>query len=162
MQSTSQFSLVQSGYPFSVQNSIAIASGGNLSVTYTISGSPSNLTITIEGVKNSGTRVVLDSYSGVGNTSRSVSLSDSYDFFNFVPTWSGGTNVSIAVSVSMTGPGQSLSTVTAATPLLGSGSPAGVVAASPGTIYTNLSGGVGALWVKETGAGISGWVQSTF
>lgn len=42
----------------------------------------------------------------------------------------------------------------------GSGSPAGVVTASPGTLYLNTTGGTGAtLYVKETGTGTtSGWV----
>jgi hypothetical protein len=44
-------------------------------------------------------------------------------------------------------------------PLSGTGSPAGVVAAPPGTLYLNLSGGAATtLWVKESGTGTSGWV----
>lgn len=40
----------------------------------------------------------------------------------------------------------------------GTGSPAGVVAAQPGTLYLNKSGGAGqTLWVKETGTDASGW-----
>jgi len=44
--------------------------------------------------------------------------------------------------------------------LSGSGSPAGVVSASPGTLYLNTAGGTGTtLYVKETGtATTSGWV----
>lgn len=45
-----------------------------------------------------------------------------------------------------------------ALPLRGKGSPEGVVAANPGTLYVNLSGGVGTtLYVKETGTGKTGW-----
>lgn len=41
----------------------------------------------------------------------------------------------------------------------GEGSPEGVVAARPGSIYTNSLGGAGTtLWVKETGTGTTGWV----
>lgn len=41
----------------------------------------------------------------------------------------------------------------------GTGSPAGVVAAAPGSLYLNLSGGAGAtLYVKESGTSTSGWV----
>lgn len=41
----------------------------------------------------------------------------------------------------------------------GTGSPEGAVAASPGAIYLNNSGGVGtSLYVKESGAGNTGWV----
>ena len=43
--------------------------------------------------------------------------------------------------------------------LLGRGSPAGVVAAVPGSDYRNLDGGAGAtLWVKRSGSDASGWV----
>lgn len=42
--------------------------------------------------------------------------------------------------------------------LFGTGSPEGKVAASPGKIYLNLTGGAGVtLWVKETGAAETGW-----
>lgn len=41
----------------------------------------------------------------------------------------------------------------------GSGSPEGVVTASPGTAYLNTSGGAGTtLYVKESGTGNTGWV----
>lgn len=40
----------------------------------------------------------------------------------------------------------------------GSGSPEGVVAAKPGSMYINQGGGAGVtLWVKETGTGATGW-----
>jgi hypothetical protein len=42
--------------------------------------------------------------------------------------------------------------------LEGFGSPEGAVTASPGRMYLNKDGGVGAtLWVKETGTGNTGW-----
>lgn len=41
----------------------------------------------------------------------------------------------------------------------GTGSPEGAVSASPGSLYTNESGGAGAtLYVKESGTGSTGWV----
>lgn len=43
--------------------------------------------------------------------------------------------------------------------LIGAGSPEGVVTASPGSLYLNRSGGAGtAMYVKESGAGDTGWV----
>lgn len=43
--------------------------------------------------------------------------------------------------------------------LFGTGSPEGVVSATPGKIYLNLTGGAGTtLWVKETGSEASGWI----
>lgn len=42
--------------------------------------------------------------------------------------------------------------------LRGKGSPQGIVAANPGTLYIDPSGGANAtLWVKETGTGKTGW-----
>jgi len=41
----------------------------------------------------------------------------------------------------------------------GTGTPNGVVTASPGAIYLNISGGAGTtLWVKQTGSSNTGWV----
>jgi len=43
--------------------------------------------------------------------------------------------------------------------IVGSGSPNGTVAAPPGSIYLNTSGGAGtSLYVKESGTGNTGWV----
>lgn len=43
--------------------------------------------------------------------------------------------------------------------ITGSGSPEGVVSAAPGCLYLNFAGGAGsALYVKESGAGNTGWV----
>lgn len=42
---------------------------------------------------------------------------------------------------------------------MGTGSPAGVVTANPGSIYLNISGGsVTTLYVKESATDASGWV----
>lgn len=42
---------------------------------------------------------------------------------------------------------------------VGSGSPNGVLAASPPSIYFNSAGGAGTtMWVKESGSGDTGWV----
>lgn len=41
--------------------------------------------------------------------------------------------------------------------VVGAGSPEGVVTANPGTIYFDSTGD--SLWIKETGAGNTGWQQ---
>jgi len=163
MQSTSQFSLIQSGYPFSVQNSVGIASGGTLVITYTITGAPATLTLYVQGVKNASSPVVIDTYSGTANTTRTISITDTYDYFVVLPQWTGGNNVTVTVNVSFSGAGQTQTAVTAIIPLSGFGSPVGVVAAPQGSIYVNLAGGVGALFLKESGGSTSaGWVASNF
>lgn len=49
--------------------------------------------------------------------------------------------------------------VTGSNILRGSGSPEGVVSATPGALYTNTSGGASTtLYVKESGTGAFGWV----
>ena len=41
----------------------------------------------------------------------------------------------------------------------GTGTPNGVVVATPGSVYLNIGGGAGTtLWVKETGSSNTGWV----
>jgi hypothetical protein len=163
VQSTSQFSLIQSGYQFSVQNSVAIASGGTLTVAYVVSGAPSTLTLYVQGVKNASSPVVIDTYSGLTSVTRTINISDSYDYFVVLPQWTGGNNVTVTVTVTFSGPGQSQTAITAAIPLSGFGSPAGVVAAPVGTMYVNLSGGSGALFLKESGGSTTaGWVASNF
>jgi hypothetical protein len=43
--------------------------------------------------------------------------------------------------------------------ITGTGTPSGVVSATPGSLYLNLSGGTSTtLYVKESGSGTSGWV----
>jgi hypothetical protein len=106
MNSTIQFSLTQSGYPFSVPNEMQ--NTGNLSVTYTPAGGPTSLSISIEGIVNStGSVHVLDSFSGTTSTTRSVSLGGVlYDSFKFTPMFSGGNNVLIAANVTSSGAGE--------------------------------------------------------
>jgi hypothetical protein len=160
MQSVSQFSIVRSGYPFSVQNTVGIASGGAISITYTISGAPGSLTIQVEGCKNSiGVVALLDTYNGTSGTTRSISLSDTYDYFQITANWTGGNNVGVAVSMTIAGPGLSLTAVQQQFPISGSGSPQGVVSAPLGTIYTSITGGSNVTaWVKESGGSTaSGW-----
>jgi hypothetical protein len=163
MNSTSQFSLIQSGYPFSVQNSVGIASGGTLSITYTITGAPATLTLYVQGVKNASSPVVIDTYIGTANTTRSISINDTYDYFVVLPQWTGGLNVTVTVTVSFGGSGQTQTAVTAIIPLSGFGSPVVTIAAPVGSLYINLSGGANSLFLKESGGSTTaGWVASNF
>jgi hypothetical protein len=159
VQSVSQFSLVQSGYPFSVQNFVAIANGGTLTAAYTISGAPASLTIVVEGVKNTGQRLIVDTYSGTANTSRSISITDSYDYFVITPQWAGGNNVAVSVTMNFAGAGQNQTAVVGFMPLSGVGSPAGVVAAPIGTLYCNTTGSAGSVFFVKTSGGSTsaGW-----
>jgi hypothetical protein len=160
MQSVVQFSLPRSGIPFVVQNAVNIQSGGSLSITYTVSGAPATLTITVEGCKNaSGDVAVLDSYVGTANTTRAVSLSDTYDYFQITAVWTGGSNVNVSASLSFTGSGQTQTAVTSLIPLSGVGSPQNAVAAPVGTLYSAINGTPGAcFFVKTSGGSTSaGW-----
>ena len=45
------------------------------------------------------------------------------------------------------------------TTTIGSGGPAGVVSAPPGSDYRNLTGTAGSiLWIKQSGTGSGGWI----
>jgi hypothetical protein len=113
MNSTTSFTLSASGAPAMIPNGVNVASGGSISVSYTIGGAPATLTITIGGIKASGDAAVLDSYTGTTNTTRTVNLSDTYTFFRVTAVWAGGQNVSVGSSVSTSGPGQTCGLATA-------------------------------------------------
>lgn len=104
MNASTSFFLDQSGKPFSIQNHLVAAS--SLTAIYTITGAPATLTVVIEGMKNaSGVAAIVDSYVGTANTTRTITLSDTFDWFRLTATWTGGKNVSVAASLTSTGPG---------------------------------------------------------
>jgi hypothetical protein len=161
MQSVSQFNLIQSGYGFNIQNSVAIASGGTLTITYVVNGAPTALTIVVEGVKNTGQRLILNTYTGLTNSTQSISISDSFDAFIVTPVWTDLSNkTSVAVTMTFAGPGQTQTAVQPMLPLSGVGSPQNVVAAPLGSIFMSTSGGSSqTIWIKESGGnGNTGWV----
>jgi len=109
MQSAISFTLTQSGFPFLIRN--ALADSSSITLVYTVSGAPTSLVITIEGiVAASGTVQVLDSYSGTANTTRTVNLSAVYDAFKISAIFGGGKNVSVAATLTSTGAGPTFST----------------------------------------------------
>jgi hypothetical protein len=104
MNSQTAFTLAASGQPFTVLNHLAAAT--SITIAYVIAGAPTSLVITIEGIQNStGDVQVLDSYSGVSNTTRTVNLSAVYDAFKITATFTGGQNVSIGAILTSTGAG---------------------------------------------------------
>jgi len=107
--SSTSFSLVQSGAPFVVPNHLVDAT--SISIAYVIAGAPLTMRIVVEGIKNaSGAVAVLDSYVGTSNVSRSITLSDTYDRFKITAYWSGGKGVSLAATLTSTGAGPTFST----------------------------------------------------
>lgn len=161
MQSTVNLNIQQSGQLLSVPNSVNAQSGSTLQVTYAINGAPASLTLTVMGYKNAGGESpVLDTYQGTANTTRTISLSDTYDAFLVLAVWTGGTAVAVSAAITSTGAGLTFSAGAAGKILVGTGSPNGLIAAPLGTLYVSTAGGSGTtLYVKESGGSTnSGWV----
>ncbi len=104
MNGVKTFTLGSSGTPFVATNDLVAAS--SIGVVYTVAGAPATLTIVVEGIKNAtGAVYVLDSYVGTTNTTRTITLNDTYDRFRVTAYWTGGSKVSVNASLSSTGPG---------------------------------------------------------
>jgi hypothetical protein len=118
---TASFILDAPAFPLEFPNAV-YQSTGNLTVSYTVNGAPATLTIVIEGISSPasantdfgaqpGSPTLLDTYSSTSSTSnRSVALNGVfYNAFRVTGTWTGGTNVTIAGSITLSGPGTSFS-----------------------------------------------------
>jgi len=139
MESIVAFSLALSGQPLLIPNSVQ-AGSGNLVLTYVVAGTPATLTIYVMGlVAASGDSVVLDAYTGTSGTTRTISLTATYDSFEVLAVWTGGaSDVGVSGTAQFTGAGAIFQgTVSLMT---GNGSPAGVIAAPIGAIYSKPFG----------------------
>ena len=111
MNSATSFTLVQSGQPFVIPNHLVDTA--SITISYTIAGAPATLTIVVEGIVNaSGVVAVLDTYTGTTNTTRTITLSATFDRFRFIATWTGGKNVSVGATLVSSGPGPTWSAST--------------------------------------------------
>jgi hypothetical protein len=80
-----------------------VANGGLFpSFEYLISGSPSSISIIVQGCGVGGTCEILDTYATVANAIRNPAVSKPYGYFTVTATWSGGTSVSVAVNAKIT------------------------------------------------------------
>jgi len=151
------FLLDQSGAFRTFDNTLADAT--SLELDYVISGAPDTISLVLEGLNTDGTVNILDTYTTVADTVRTVSLAKTYASFRLTASWTGGAKVSVNTVMKTTGSG-AVSAAVSPLPLQGIGSPVGVVVAAIGQLYINLSGGSGTtLYVKESGNGTSsGWV----
>ena|ERR1019366_2307737 len=103
MNSSTSFTISQSGQPFVVPNHLVATS---IVINYVIAGAPDSLVISVEGIINaSGDVAVLGSYSGTSNSSQTITLGATYDRFRVTATWTGGANVSVSGTLTSTGPG---------------------------------------------------------
>jgi len=99
---------LESGFPMTVPNTTNISSG-SITASYVISGSPSSMSIFVEGQNSNGTVVVLDTYNySAGDTTitRSISISAVYSNFKITPTRTGS-GISVTGSLSAQGNGPS-------------------------------------------------------
>jgi hypothetical protein len=160
MQAILKITLDESGKLFFVPNTVQILSGGSLSIAYVVNAAPATLSIIVMGVINAtGDTIVLDTYTGTSNTTRTIALANNFDAFLITANWTGGANVTVGATITSTGSGPSYSGGGIAVPTTGIGSPNNVLAAPVGSIYLNLTGGsTNTLWVKESGGSTSaGW-----
>ena len=113
MKSILNITIGNSGQFVFVPNPAQVLSGDTLQTAYTfyytgvnstLAGAPRSATISVQGVINAtGDAVVLDTYTGTANTSRSISLSANYDSFILTGTWVGGYRVSVGCMVTSIG-----------------------------------------------------------
>jgi hypothetical protein len=158
MQTVVNITLDQSGKRVFIPNAVAVGSGGSLQVTYQVNGAPASLTIIVMGTSN-GIDSVIDTYTGTSNTTRTISLPQTFDSFAAVGTWTGGSDVTVGVTATATGAGQTFSGGAPGQIMVGTTSPVGAVAAPVGTLFVNSAGLVGSvLFVKTSGGSTSaGW-----
>lgn len=161
-QSSSQtVQLNGSGQTIALPNSLTNTT--TLSVQYVITGAPATVTLVVEGQTSLGIINILDTYSTVANTTRSISLSGvTYTSFILAPLWTGGTNVSVTATVVSSGSGSTTTLPYAVTPVLTvfAGAASGACAAnglgvntSNGNLYTCSA----LAWVAVGGGGGSAW-----
>jgi len=112
------FSLSETGQQIVIPNlATQVANTGSLSVSYSYSGTPTSITIAIEGLTNNGgTIAILDSYSGTVNVSnRSVSLAglvSNYDAFRISGIWIAPTGFNVSGTMGFSGTGSTFSALT--------------------------------------------------
>lgn len=92
-------SITSSGGQLSFPNSVG---GMTVSVEELISGSPSTVSIVIQGCKNGGTCATLDTYTTVANAVRNAAPGTVYDYFTVSASWTGGSNVSVTINFTST------------------------------------------------------------
>jgi hypothetical protein len=108
--SSISFTLSQSGSPFVVPNHLVATS---IDIAYTVAGAPDSLSVVVEGlVSATGEVAVLDTYTDVVDTTRTITFSDPYDRFRVTSFWSGGVNVSVGAVLTSSGPGPTWSAST--------------------------------------------------
>jgi hypothetical protein len=102
------FQLNMPGQPFLISNmGLQASNTSTLTIGYTIQGAPTTISLSVEGLLNAqGDVSVLDTYSSVSNTTRTITpLGATFDNFTVCGTWTGGTNVAVNVVFSTTGGG---------------------------------------------------------
>ncbi len=95
---------------------------------YVINGSPSTISIVIQGCGKLGTCQTLDTYTTVANTLRNPTVTLPYDHYTVTATWTDGTNVSVQVATRIT------------TAVNGSGGSGTAATVSVGTVTTGTPG----------------------
>lgn len=149
------------------QNRITINATSGTAMTVTQGGGGTNTGAIVTGATNSGVPLMRVTQTGAGDA-LVVEDSTNPDTTPFTVNAIGRVGIGLSVSTTETaaltadGGGIKIynSAITSsATITAGSGSPEGVVTATPGSLFLNVSGGsLTTLYVKESGSGNTGWV----
>jgi hypothetical protein len=90
------------------------------------SGSPTTVSIVIKGCMYGGTCDTLDTNTSTAASNRQPTINSVYDYFTVTASWTGGTNVSVAVNATVAVAGKS-----------GGGAPGGAAGGDLGSTYPN-------------------------
>lgn len=88
-----------SGTPVQINNN---AGAMVISFEEVIAGSPATVSIPIVGCMQGHTCDTLETNTSTSNSIRNPAITKVYDYFQITPSWTGGTNVSVTVNVTLT------------------------------------------------------------
>jgi hypothetical protein len=105
MQATTTFELTASNDAIRIPNGTEAGSGASCLVSYVLNGTPTAVSISVEGITASqGSAVVLDTFTGTTNSGpRSISLASTYDSFKIVGTWTAPEGFSVTGTFELSG-----------------------------------------------------------
>ena len=147
---------MRSGQPISFSNALNATAFARV---YTITGSPDTMRLTLQGMKDNGDVAVIEDYTSTADSTAGGAITEAYDSFLLVPSWTGGTAVKVTVLMAFLGPGATFI----------SGLTQGAVrqtvsvsAAAPGdfTVAHGLGSTPNGASIQVTGGGVI-WFQAT-
>jgi hypothetical protein len=106
MQASTTFEFTAPNDAIRIPNGTQASSSASCVVSYVLNGTPSAVSISVEGITASqgGAATVLDVFTGTTNSGpRSISLSSTYDSFKIVGTWTAPEGFSVTGTFALSG-----------------------------------------------------------